>query len=112
MNKSNDRIIHSSDQAFEKDVLQSDVPVVVDFWAPWCAPCRMIGPALEEIASEYDGKVKIVKLNVDQHNQIAGQMGVRGIPTLAFFKNGKAVNVLVGLRPKQELKKVVDGLID
>jgi thioredoxin 1 len=93
-----------SDATFESEVLQSSQPVVVDFWAEWCGPCRQIAPALEEIAQELAGKVKIVKLNVDQNRETSMQYGIRGIPTLLLFKNGQVVAQEVGARPKNALK--------
>lgn len=86
---------------FENEVIGSQVPVVVDFWAEWCGPCRMIGPALEELSSEYDGRVKIVKVNVDENPDLAARFGVRSIPMLAMFKQGSVVDVKVGASPKK-----------
>jgi thioredoxin 1 len=86
---------------FEQEVLESSIPVVVDFWAEWCGPCRMIGPALEELSSEYEGRVKIAKLNVDESPEIAARYGVRSIPMLAMFKGGEAVDIKVGASPKK-----------
>ncbi|MEZ5872964.1 MAG: thioredoxin [Nitratireductor sp.] len=88
---------------FQKDVLNSDVPVVVDFWAEWCGPCKMIAPSLEEIASEMAGKVKITKLNIDENPDLAAQYGVRSIPTLVLFKGGEPASMQVGARPKSAL---------
>ena len=88
---------------FQNDVLNSDVPVVVDFWAEWCGPCKMIAPSLEEISTEMEGKVKITKLNIDENPDLAAQYGVRSIPTLVLFKGGEPASMQVGARPKSAL---------
>lgn len=93
-----------SDDTFDAEVLKATQPVVVDFWAEWCGPCRMIAPALEEIASELDGKVKIVKMNVDENPRTPGEFGIRGIPALLLFKNGEIASQKVGAQPKNQLK--------
>lgn len=95
---------------FEKDVIKSDKPVLVDFWAEWCGPCRTLGPILEEVASEVGENAVIVKVNVDENNDLAQKYGIRGIPTMIFFKNGEAAKTLVGLQPKEEIKKTLDEL--
>ena len=94
-----------TDQTFEEAVLKAKLPTVVDFWAVWCGPCKMIAPALEEIAAEYDGKLQVLKLDVDHNNQSAMQYGVMSIPTLILFKNGQPVERIVGFMPKEKLLK-------
>ncbi|MFC6790314.1 thioredoxin [Methylobacterium komagatae] len=98
-----------TDASFEQDVLKSAEPVVVDFWAEWCGPCRQIGPALEEIATDLQGKVKIAKVNVDENPQIAQQYGIRSIPTLLLFKNGERVDQKVGAAPKGDLSRWISA---
>ena len=100
-----------TDGSFDKDVLGAAEPVVVDFWAEWCGPCRMISPALEEIAGELDGKVKIAKLNIDENPQTAVKYGVRSIPTLILFKNGEPTSMQVGAAPKGRLADWIKGAI-
>jgi thioredoxin len=94
-----------SDTTFESEVLKATGPVVVDFWAEWCGPCRMIAPALEEISSSLDGKVKIVKLNVDENPQVAAKYGIQSIPTLMIFKDGQMASRQIGAAPKQKLEQ-------
>ena len=96
---------------FDNEVLQSDKPVLVDFWAEWCGPCKSIAPVIEEIAVEYKGKVRVGKVDVDQHNQIAMQFGVRSIPTLLILKEGKVVKQLVGAVPKNNITELLDQVI-
>ncbi len=100
-----------TDSSFKQDVLQSSEPVVVDLWAEWCGPCRMIAPALEEIATEMQGKVKVVKLNVDENPGVASQLGIRSIPTLMVFKDGKCVSNKVGAGPKSELQRWITAAV-
>ena len=100
-----------SDNDFDKEVLKSSKPVLVDFWAPWCGPCRMVAPIVEELADEYDGKVEFVKLNTDENPVTASSYGIRSIPTLLVFKEGKPVGQIVGFRPKSDLKQRLDAVV-
>jgi thioredoxin 1 len=95
---------------FEADVLKADKPVLVDFWAEWCGPCRALGPILEELATEFGTKATVLKVNVDENPELAQQYGIRGIPTMIFFKNGQAAKTLVGMQPKEEIKKSLEEL--
>ncbi|MGE0227912.1 MAG: thioredoxin [Dehalococcoidia bacterium] len=101
----------TTDTTFDADVLQSDTPVLVDFWAPWCGPCRMVAPIVEELAGEYDGRVKFLKLNTDENPRVASQFGIRSIPTLLVFKQGEIVGQIVGFRPKSDLQKRLDAVL-
>lgn len=96
-----------TDSNFEDMVVQSEVPVLVDFWAPWCAPCRAVAPVLEELAEELQGEVKIVKVNVDEQTRVAAEMNVRSIPTIALFHKGKVVDTVVGARPKEHFVQLL-----
>ncbi len=101
---SNDLVI-LQDATFDKEVLKSDVPVLVDFWAVWCGPCKAIAPAVEALATEYKGKVKVAKMDVDEHQQVPQQYGIRSIPTLLVFKGGRVVDTIVGAVPKSKLEE-------
>jgi thioredoxin 1 len=100
-----------TDANFDGEVLKSDKPVLVDFWAPWCGPCRMVAPIVDELSDEYDGKVKFVKLNTDDNIKTASTYGIRSIPTLLVFKGGEVAGQIVGFRPKGDLKKRLDAVL-
>jgi len=106
-----DKIVHITDASFEQDVIKSDTPVMVDFWAEWCGPCKMIAPVLDELAGEYDGRLKICKLNVDSNTMTAPKFGIRGIPTLIIFKNGVVAGTKVGALSKSQLAAFIDSMI-
>jgi thioredoxin 1 len=108
---SSDTIVHISDASFEQEVLSANVPVLVDFWAPWCGPCKMIAPILDDLAEQFEGKLKVTKLNVDEHKETAAKFNVRGIPTLIIFKNGAAHATKVGAVSKPQLVEFVNSAI-
>lgn len=107
-NTMSDKVIHSTDSMFEHEVLKSEIPVLVDFWAEWCGPCRMISPLLDSIAEEYEGRLLIVKIDVDSNNEIPQRYGVRGIPTLVMFKDGASVGDKVGALSKAQLVQFIE----
>ena len=104
-------IMEVTDDSFDSEIINSELPAMVDFWAEWCGPCKMVGPVVEELAGEYQGKIKIAKMDVDQNRQTPAKFGIRNIPTLILFKGGKVVNTIIGAQPKTsiegELKKLL-----
>lgn len=104
-------IEHVSDGSFDSDVLNGDLPVLVDFWAEWCGPCKMISPVLDQIATEYDGRIRIMKMNVDQNSETPAKYGVRGIPCLMLFRSGELIATKVGAVSKTELSKFIDDAL-
>ncbi|MEN8173627.1 MAG: thioredoxin [Chloroflexota bacterium] len=104
--------IHVTDAAFEKTVLGAELPVVVDFWAPWCGPCKMVGPILDKFAKEYEGKLLIAKVNTDDHPTWAQKFGVQGIPTMLFVHDGKVVHQQVGAMPEPTLRTIIDQFLN
>lgn len=106
---SSDLIQHTSDAAFDSDVLKSDKPVLVDYWAEWCGPCKMIAPILDEVSKDYDGRLKIAKMNVDENRDVPAKFGIRGIPTLMLFKGGQLAATKVGALSKAQLTAFIDS---
>ena len=103
--------LKTTDASFKQDVLESTLPVLVDFWAEWCGPCKMVGPVLDELDKEYNGKLKIAKVNVDENQQVSVDFHIRSIPTLLFFKNGQMVKQLIGAHPKNKLVNEIQEVI-
>lgn len=108
---SSSRIEHITDDSFEPQVLQSELPVLVDYWAEWCGPCKQIAPMLDEVAKEYDGRLKVAKINVDENRQVPARFGIRGIPTLMLFRNGNVEDTRVGALSKSQLTAFLDSNI-
>ena len=108
---SSSQIEHITDDSFDPQVLQSDLPVLVDYWAEWCGPCKQIAPILDEVAKEYDGRLKVAKINVDENRQVPARFGIRGIPTLMLFRNGNVEDTRVGALSKSQLTAFLDSNI-
>lgn len=100
-----------NEQNFEQEVVNSDIPVLLDFWAPWCGPCKMLLPVIDEIAKEYDGKIKVGKVNTDENMSLSSKFQITSIPCLIIFKGGKAINKMVGFRPKNDIMKEIDNVL-
>ena len=100
-----------ADDIFEQEVLKSDIPFMVDFWAEWCQPCKIISPLIEELGKDYEGKIKVGKMNVDEHANTPATYGIMSIPTVIIFKNGKPVETMIGVQPKENFKKSIDAAI-
>ncbi len=103
--------IQLTDATFDTEVIRNTDPILVDFWAPWCGPCRMLTPIIEELAKEYSGKVRVAKLNTDEHPNVPTRYKISAIPTLLFFKGGKVVEQMVGVHSKADIKKILDGMV-
>ena len=107
-----DLLVHVTDQEFEGEVLKSEIPALVDFWAPWCGPCHMVAPAVEEIARKFSGRLKVAKMNVDDNRATPGSYGIMSIPTLILFKNGEIVDRITGAVPQSRLEEVVQKVLE
>lgn len=101
-------VIHATDESFEREVLKAEKPSLVDFWAPWCNPCRMLGPLLEEIAAEYKNRINVIKINIDENPKTAAAFKIKSIPTMILFKDGNAAGSLIGLVPKETLERFIE----
>lgn len=101
-----------NEKNFEDEVLKSDLPVLVDFWAPWCGPCQMLTPILEDVANDYEGKIRVVKVNIQENENLASQYGIMAIPNLKIFKNGQAVDEIIGLQPKEAIGEKIEAILN
>jgi thioredoxin 1 len=104
-------VLQVTDENFEEEIVKSDMPAMVDFWAEWCGPCKMVGPVVEELAKEYAGRVKIASVDVDKNRETPGKFGIRNIPTLIFFKNGEVANTIIGAHPKAQIEEELKKLL-
>lgn len=104
-------ILQVTDDSFDEEIVNSSIPAVVDFWAAWCGPCRMVGPVVEELAGEYEGKIKVAKMDVDQNRQTPAKFGIRNIPTLIFFKDGQVAHTIIGAQPKAAIEEEIKKLL-
>ncbi len=104
-------LLEVTDETFDTEIVNADIPAMVDFWAEWCGPCRMVGPVVEELAKEYDGKVKVAKMDVDQNRQTPARFGIRNIPTLILFKNGEVAQTIIGAQPKSSIEEALKKLL-
>ncbi len=104
-------IMQVSDENFEQEIINSDLPALVDFWAAWCGPCRMVSPVVEELAKDYEGKLKVAKMDVDQNRQTPARFGIRNIPTLIFFKGGEVAQTIIGAQPKSAIEEEIKKLL-
>jgi thioredoxin 1 len=104
-------ILQVTDDSFESEIINSDIPAMVDFWAEWCGPCKMVGPVVEELAREYDGKIKIAKMDVDHNRETPSKYGIRNIPTLLFFKGGEVAKTIIGAQSKSSIEKELKNLL-
>lgn len=104
-------LLEVTDETFDTEIVNAEIPAMVDFWAEWCGPCRMVGPVVEELAKEYDGKVKIAKMDVDQNRQTPARFGIRNIPTLILFKDGEVAQTIIGAQPKSSIEEALKKLL-
>ena len=104
-------LLHVTDEDFDAEIMKSELPAVVDFWAEWCGPCRMVGPVVEELASAYKGKIKVAKMDVDKNRQTPARFGIRNIPTLIFFKGGQVAQTIIGAQPKKQIEAEIKKLL-